>query len=193
MIKIGITGGIGSGKTTVINFFKALDIPAYIADEKAKALMHKDPVKSELIALFGKGSFDKAGALQRAYIANRVFNTPDLLARLNAIVHPRVEQDFKDWVQKQDAPYVVYEAAILFETGRYKTFDYTILVKAPLKTRISRLKKRDHSTEKDIRKRMDNQWSDEKKEKLADWVINNEDLKATEEQVLRIHDILSKN
>ncbi len=193
MIKVGITGGIGSGKTTVLHFFKRLGVPAYIADERARALMHKSPLKEEIIHRFGTDSFDQKKQLNRAFLAHLVFTNPDLLKQLNELVHPRVAQDFQTWVQNQKAPYIIYEAAILFETGGYKTFDYTILVTAPKKVRIFRLKKRDATSEEKIRKRMQNQWPDEKKEKLADWVIINRDLADTQQQVLRLHNILSRN
>lgn len=193
MITVGVTGGIGSGKTTVINYFKELGIEAYIADDRAKLLMHKAPLKEEITQLLGEESYDDAGNLDRGYIAGRVFSNKSLLAQLNGLVHPRVEEDFKVWLEEQSGPYTVYEAAILFETGRYTAFDYTILVTAPVEERISRLRKRDDVSEEKIRERMENQWPDKKKEKLADWVIVNTDLEGTRQQVLRLHDILSRN
>ncbi len=193
MIKVGITGGIGSGKTTVVNFFKALGIPAYIADTEAKRLMHQSPLREKIVQLFGSGSYTNRGALNRSYIAQRVFKDKHLLTQLNAIVHPQVEKDFQLWAAQQKGNYVIYEAAILFETGRYKAFDHTILVTAPLDKRITRLKKRDQSSEAEIRERMQNQWPDARKEKLADWIIVNEDIETTRAQVLRLHNILSRN
>lgn len=193
MIKVGITGGIGSGKTTVVNFFKALEVPAYIADIEAKRLMLQSPVQEKIIQLFGTESYTAKGALNRSYIAHRVFKNKKLLEQLNAIVHPQVEKDFQLWVAQQKGPYVIYEAAILFETGKFKKFDYTILVTAPLAERISRLKKRDLSSEEEIKERMRNQWSDSRKKELADWVIVNKDLEDTRSQVLRLHNILSRN
>lgn len=192
MIKVGVTGGIGSGKTTVLNFFKDLGIPTYIADVEAKKLMHTPPVKKEITALFGSKSFIE-NELNRPFIAQKVFQDKALLEKLNAIVHPRVEQHFEEWVKKQKTTYIVYEAAILFETGRYKDFDYTILVTAPYEKRIKRLQKRDQSTREAIEARIQNQWPDEKKKKLADWVVENDSLLNTYKQVGKIHAFLSNN
>lgn len=191
MKQIGITGGIGSGKTTVANFFKHFDIPVYIADDEAKKLMQTSPIKDDLLELFGQETYDSAGMLNRKYIASQVFNNKPLLEKLNAIVHPRVEQDYKEWVKKQQSSYVLYEAAILFETGKYKQFDYNILVTAPKRERITRLKQRDSSTEKEIKSRMQNQWSDDKKKELADWVIENVDINKTKEKTHQLHKIIS--
>jgi|SRR5690625_699559 len=191
MKQIGITGGIGSGKTTVANFFKEFNIPVYIADEEAKRIMHTPAVISQLKSLFGDKAYDSSEKLDRKYIASLVFNDKNLLEKLNSIVHPLVEQDYKNWVQSQQAPYVLYEAAILFETGRYKEFDYNILVTAPLELRISRLKKRDQATEEEIKSRMKNQWSDKEKKKKADWVIENVDLIETKEKVAKLHKQIS--
>lgn len=191
MKQIGITGGIGSGKTTVANFFKTYNIPVYIADDEAKKLMHQSPIKEELIELFGAKTYDSSGNLNRSFIAEQVFDNKERLEKLNAIVHPRVEKDYKEWVKNQDAPYTLYEAAILFETGRYKNFDAVILVSAPLEERIKRLKKRDNSTEEEIKSRMKNQWTDEEKRKFATWEIKNYDLNKTKHKVHKIHKLIS--
>src|SRR5699024_1512653 len=118
MITVGITGGIGSGKTPEANFFKDYGIPAYIADLEAKKLMHQNPIKEEVLALFGENSYTEQQELNRKYIAAEVFDNKEKLNRLNAIVHPRVAEHFQNWLKNQNAPYVLYEAAILFETGR---------------------------------------------------------------------------
>lgn len=191
MKQIGITGGIGSGKTTVAKFFKEFGIPVYIADDEAKKLMHHAPIKEELIQLFGQEAYDAQDNLNRKYIASQVFNDKPLLEKLNAIVHPRVEEDYKTWTEKQDSPYVLYEAAILFETGKHQQFDYNILVTAPKQERISRLLQRDNTTKEEIQSRMENQWSDEEKSKLADWIIENVDLLETKQQVTQLHDTIS--
>jgi len=191
MKQIGITGGIGSGKTTVANFFKEFGIPVYIADEEAKKLMHRSPIKEELLELFGEKAYDSDNKLNRTYIASQVFNNKALLDKLNAIVHPRVAQDYKAWVEKQHSAYVLYEAAILFETGKHKQFDYNILVTAPKQERISRLLQRDDTTEEEIKARMENQWSDQQKEKFADWIVENVDLARTKEQITQLHAIIS--
>src|SRR5699024_4828459 len=128
MIIVGLTGGIGSGKTTVAKFFHALGVPVYIADEEAKKLMLSQPVKKEIIAIWGEESYFPSGKLNRKYLASRVFNDEEQLSKLNNIVHPRVEEHFQNWVKHQSAHFVIYEAAILFETGKYKEVDYSILV-----------------------------------------------------------------
>ena len=189
---VGLTGGIGSGKTTVARFFEKLDIPVYIADEAGKRLMNSsDEIRVKIIDLFGEAAYE-GYVPQRKYIASKVFNDSELLSRLNQIIHPAVEADFKNWLTEQSSEYVIYEAAILFETGGYKKCDFSILVKAPQKLRIERLQKRDNSSKEEIKQRMNNQWSDEKKSELADFIINNEDLTQTKLQVEHIHSEILK-
>ncbi|GAA4325823.1 dephospho-CoA kinase [Pontixanthobacter gangjinensis] len=184
---VGLTGGIGSGKTTVAGFFKEMGIPVYIADEAGKRLMStSEEIREKIIGLFGEKAY-KDNQPERKFIASKVFNDQEMLAKLNQIIHPAVARDFEQWHRKQSSEYVIYEAAILFETGGYKKCDFSILVKAPQKLRIDRLKKRDNSSKEEIQQRMNNQWSDEKKSKLADFIINNEDLEHTKQQVEHIH------
>lgn len=192
MIKVvGLTGGIGSGKTTVAELFKAEGIPIYIADIEAKKLLEDSAiVRVGVIDLLGAQAYDENGKPNRSFIASKVFENDELLKKLNAIIHPRVALHFQQWKKKQTAPYVIYEAAIIFETGRQNDFDYTILVKAPKPERIKRLKERDHSTSKQIEARMNNQWSDKEKEKLAYFTINNEDLAVVKTNILQLHKIL---
>ena len=187
MMVVGLTGGIGSGKTTVAGFFKDLDIPIYIADEAGKRLMETSPkIREQIISIFGESSYSE-NTPERKYIASKVFSDETLLVKLNKIIHPAVEEDFKEWLQQQGSAYVIYEAAILFETGGYKKCDLSILVTAPLDLKIDRLQKRDDSSRDEIQQRMDNQWSDDKKSQLADFIINNEDLADTKLQVEHIH------
>ena len=187
MIIVGLTGGIGSGKTTVAGFFEDLGIPVYIADDAGKRLMRESKdIRDQVQAIFGPSSYS-GNEPDRKYIASRVFSDSDLLARLNNIIHPAVAEDFKEWCNSQDTAYVIYEAAILFETGGYKKCDLSILVTAPFELRIERLQQRDKSTREEIQQRMDNQWSDEKKSELADYIINNEDLSLTKLAVVDIH------
>ena len=187
MMVVGLTGGIGSGKTTVADFFKQLGVPVYIADEAGKRLMEtSSEIRDRILELFGSAAYEAAKP-QRKYIASKAFKDPGLLGALNNIIHPAVEKDFKTWVSKQSSAYVIYEAAILFETGSYKKCDFSILVTAPEKMRIQRLQKRDDSSREEIQQRMNNQWSDEKKSELADFLINNEDLDHTKQQVEHIH------
>ncbi len=187
---IGLTGGIGSGKTTVANFFKDLGVPVYIADNAGKELMvSSSEVRKEVIALLGEKAYN--GKIpDRKFIASEVFSSAEKLENLNKIIHPAVEKDFKKWRQSQNAPYVIYEAAILFETGKYKNCDAVILVTSPLKKRISRLQIRDHSTREEIETRMQHQWGDEKKKMLADFEVKNSVLSITQEQVQNLHEIL---
>src|SRR5699024_9561194 len=136
--------------------------------------------------------YDNDENLDRKYISNLVFTNNNLHNQLNQIVHPAVEKHFQQWIKQQNAPYVLYEAAILFETGKYTAFDYTILVTASEKDRLDRLLKRDHSTPEEIQARMNNQWSDTRKKELADWVICNRHLADTQEEVQKIHALLLK-
>ncbi|MBR9757087.1 MAG: dephospho-CoA kinase [Algicola sp.] len=188
MIIVGITGGIGSGKTTVAKMFnKHFGIPLYLADAEAKTLMQTSkPIKEELTALFGEAAY-KNGGLNRAYLAEQIFSDKSKLEKMNAIIHPRVAQHFLDWANQQHAPYVLKEAAILFESGSYKQCDYIITVTAPLKVRIARLLERDETTEEKIMAIIENQWSDERKIARSDFVINNLTIKETEAQVVETH------
>ncbi|HIC32893.1 MAG TPA: dephospho-CoA kinase [Flavobacteriaceae bacterium] len=184
---VGLTGGIGSGKTTIANFFKELGIPVYIADTEAKALMNRSKViKRKLIALFGENAYQD-GKLNREYLSQQIFNNKDLLQKMNAIVHPKVASHFKRWVKKQDTPYVISEAAILFENGSYKKYHYIITVTAPEQVRLKRVMSRDNSSEKKVKSVMDNQWKDEEKIKLSDFVIQNVNLEEAKAQVQQIH------
>ena len=184
---VGLTGGIGSGKTTIANFFKELGVPIYIADTEAKALMNRSKViKRKLIALFGDNAYQN-GKLNRDFLSKQIFNDKDLLQKMNAIVHPKVASHFKRWVKKQEAPYVISEAAILFENGSYKKYDYIITVTAPEEVRLKRVMSRDNSSKEKVKSVMNNQWKDEEKIKLSDYVIQNINLEEAKAQVLQIH------
>ena len=150
-----------------------------------------EEIKKAIIALLGPESYKK-NEPDRKFIASQVFSNKEKLEALNAIIHPAVEADFKEWRSKQRAGYVIYEAAILFEKGGYKKCDLNILVTAPMEERISRLQKRDRSNVKEITARMNNQWSDEKKRELADFTIENKNLNQTKEQVRTLHQIILK-
>lgn len=191
MIVVGLTGGIGSGKTTVAYEFKTLGIPIYISDNEAKKIMNRSKViKRKLTELFGAQAYVD-NQLNRPYLAGKIFNDKDLLEKMNAIVHPKVARHFKNWIAKQDAPYVIKEAAILFENGSNKDCNYVITVTAPKNLRFKRLLKRDASTKSKIESIMKNQWSDERKAQLSDYVILNDTLDKTKAQVYQIHqDIL---
>ncbi|WP_054850707.1 dephospho-CoA kinase [Olleya sp. ITB9] len=184
---IGLTGGIGSGKTTVANFFKTLGVPIYIADTEAKALMNRSKIiKRKLIKLFGEQAYidDK---LNKPFVASQIFSNQDLLQQMNAIVHPKVAKHFANWVKKQSTAYVISEAAILFENGSYKKYDYIITVVAPKEVRLKRVLKRDSSSKEKVEAIMNNQWSDNQKIELSDFVINNTNLETTKLEVGKVH------
>lgn len=193
MRRIGLTGGMGSGKTTVASMFKDLGVAVYNSDVEAKRLMNEDSgIRFAIIALFGEQAFQD-NTLNRRFLAEKAFNNKELLLALNHIVHPAVREDFRSWAKQQEGLYVIQEAAILFENGGYKNFDQMILVTAPKKVRIARIKERDHLTEKAILKRMQHQWPVKKKKELAQYVINNKNIEDTRNQVQKIHDqILNK-
>ena len=170
---IGLTGGIGSGKSKVALRFLALGIPCYIADDRAKDLMNISAhLKEAVCKVFGSESY-LDGVLNRPYIANVVFKDATALAQLNTLVHPIVAQDFIEWVAKQKAPYVIKEAAILFENGGSKLCDSVILITAPEAVRLKRVLARDNSSVEAIQDRMSKQWSDNRKIPLADYHIEN--------------------
>ncbi|MCS4223955.1 dephospho-CoA kinase [Sphingobacterium sp. BIGb0165] len=186
-LKIGITGGIGSGKTFICRLFEALGIPVYNADEEAKRLMNTDiRIKEKLIAQFGEATY-KDGLLDRAFLANMVFSDKDKLELLNSIVHPIVIQEAKDWAERQTTRYSLKEAALLFESGSYKELDYTILVTAPMDIRIQRVIERDGATEQQVQERINKQLSDEEKRQLADFVIVNDGITPLLPQVWTLH------
>lgn len=191
MLKIGITGGIGSGKTTVCRLFELLGVSVYYADIRAKMLMQIDEDLMEGIkAAFGRDVYD-GHILNRSLLGSIVFNDAEQLQRLNALVHPAVFRDFDKWSTEQKGLYVLKEAAILFESGSAKDCAYTILVKSPLDLRVSRIMKRDGLSKEDIMKRIDKQMSDEEKEKLASFIIVNDETRLVIPQVLALHQQLT--
>ncbi|MFI3280443.1 MAG: dephospho-CoA kinase [Rikenellaceae bacterium] len=181
MYKVGITGGIGSGKTTLCRMFGELGIPIYNSDAKAKALMADDKeLQRQIIAEFGDESY-VAGELNRAYLASKVFGDPDSLTKLNAIVHPRVKKDFLDWCNMQDAPYVILECAILFEAKFDDCVDKTVCVLAPKNMRIERVISRDTLTQEQVEDRMANQMTDEELHAKSNLSVVNFDLEDLED------------
>ncbi len=192
MIVVGLTGGIGSGKTTVAHLFEELGVPVYIADVEAKRLTNTSKIiRRKLTALLGDKSY-KNGTLNKKYVAEKIFSNPELLSKVNAIIHPKVKQHFTRWVKKQQSHYVIKEAAILFESGSYKDCDLIVVVTAPKEERIRRVMQRDNSSKREVLDRIKNQWDDKEKIKLSDFVIDNIDLETTRKKVLKIHTILSK-
>jgi len=189
---VGLTGGIGSGKTTVAKLFKELGVPVYNSDLRAKKLMKNSrEIRTAVIDLLGKDSY-VLERLNKKYIADKVFSNKELLQKLNAIVHPAVRNDFLRWVKSKKTPYVIQEAAILFENSSYSNFDKIILVKAPKKVRLERILERDKGSKEEILARMENQWDDSEKIPLSDYIIENIDLDQTKLQVEQIHHQLTK-
>ena len=187
MMIVGLTGGIGSGKSTVAKYFKALGVPVYNSDKRAKKLMQNSKkLKRDIINLLGEEAYD-GKKLNTKGIAQLVFADEKLLGALNNLVHPAVKNNFRKWTNKQNSSYVIQEAAILFENGSYKNYDRIILVRAPISTRISRIQERDGSTASDVKARMKHQWSDEEKSALSHYIIDNIDLDKTKLEVSRIH------
>jgi dephospho-CoA kinase len=193
---IGLTGGIGSGKTTIANYFQSKGIPVYIADDEARKLMQSEVILEAIKNSFGESIF-KNGVLVRQKLAEIVFNDAEQLKRLNSIIHPAVKDHFKEWLEhKKDFPFIIYEAAILFENDNYKNFDAIITVTAPLETRIQRVANRDKSTKEHILKRMQAQWTDEERISKSDYVIENTDIEETKikiEEILKILNIKQKD
>ncbi|TSD66101.1 dephospho-CoA kinase [Inquilinus sp. KBS0705] len=192
MFKIGITGNIGSGKTTVSKIFEVLGIPVFYADDAAKSVMvTDDELITSIKSTFGAESYFADGSLNRKHIAAIVFNNKAELAKLNAIVHPATFRAFDTWVAnvKADAPYVLKEAALLFESDSYKMCDRTLLVTAPLDVRIKRVTQRDAITTAEAKSRDDRQFTEEKKRGLANDIIINDDSQLVIPQVLKLHQL----
>lgn len=187
MIVVGLTGGIGSGKTTVLKMFQDLGMACYISDIEAKKLMNSSKIiRRKIVEAFGEDSYSSEG-LNSAYLAKIVFQNPEKLKILNAIVHPRVYTHFKKFVKKAKSAYVIYESAILFENNGHANCDVVITVVAPVELRIQRIIDRDNSTKEAILNRMKNQFSDKEKMEKSDFVIENIDLNDTKNEVVRLH------
>ena len=184
---IGLTGGIGSGKSKILSVFSTYGIPCYESDRRAKWLMQMDAeLKSQIKSFFGDQIYENDQFNQRK-LAKLVFANKGKLEALNSLVHPRVKMDFKSFVSQQDTPYIIKEAAILFETGGEKDCDATILVTAPEKLRLQRVLNREKISSMDLKARINNQWSDSRKIPLADYVINNIDWDKTLKKIDEIH------
>lgn len=188
---IGLTGGIGSGKSTVANQFKNLGVPIYIADNAAKEIMESPEIINSIVEHFGTAILSDQKP-DRRKLASIVFDNPVMLEKLNGIIHPAVRQHFSEWLLQQDYPIVIREAAILFESGSYKDCDAVITVTAPMEIRIERVMSRDGSTREQVVKRIQNQWTDAMRIAKSDFVIENIDLNQTERQINEIHQKLLK-
>lgn len=190
---IGLTGGIGSGKTTVARLLETMGCVLYNSDDRAKELYFETEVKAEVIRLLGTLSYFEHGGLNKAHISEQVFSDRDLLQKLNAIIHPAVKKDFTAFTQRYAGKIIIKESAILFETGIYKELEATILVTAPLEQKISRVMKRNAITREEVEKRMQAQWTDEQKIPLADHVISNADNEALIPQALTLLEKLHRH
>ena len=190
MKRIGLTGNIGSGKTTLASCFEILGIAVFNADKQAKLLMNKDVnLKQSLIAEFGKEVFLN-NELNRKYLSKLAFNDDLVLKRLNALVHPVVQDAFEKWSIQQSGAYVIKEAAILFESNTYQSLDAIICISCPEEIRLKRILKRDDLSEKDVRQRISHQWAEEKKISLSDYVITNDNSSLVMPQILSVHSAL---
>lgn len=192
MLRVGITGNIGSGKSTVCKIFESLNIPVYYADEQAKAIYHKYPeLQAQVTDLLGPESFLSPGDINKPYVRNAIFNNPSLREKLNQLVHPFVFNDFDIWCQNQfqlhQPPYVIKEAAILFESGANKTVDLAIGVIAPLQMKIQRVQSRDNLSLEETMARINAQWEENQWLPLCTFTINNNGTEALIPQVLNIH------
>lgn len=187
MLKIGLTGGIGSGKTIVAKIFELLDIPVYYADEASKRLYHTDKeLMMNIKKQFGEDVYTNE-QLNRSKLAEIVFNSPEKLELLNNLVHPPTIRDAEQWMNRQTTPYIIKEAALIFESGSAAGLDYVIGVKAPQSLRIKRVMDRDGFSREDIMHRMDRQINEEMKLKLCDFIINNDEQELVIPQVLNLH------
>lgn len=193
MMIVGLTGGIGSGKSTVAGFFKALGVPVYNSDKEAKRLMGTSKaLKKEIIKLLGENAYI-GQKLNKTHISSMIFNDKSVLEKMNLLVHPAVRTHFLGWVEKQIAPYVIQESALIFENSTTGHYDATILVIAPEDLRIQRVMDRDGTSRKAVVERMANQLNDEEKIPLADFVLENIDVHKTKNLVEALHNVLLNN
>lgn len=190
MLRIGLTGGIGSGKSTVAHIFNVLGIPIYDADAAAKRLMAEDELlKNRILNVFGEKAYLK-GKLNRKFLSDVVFNDETKIKLLNSLVHPATIKDANEWMKKQNAPYLIKEAALIFESGSDKFLDLVIGVRSPLSLRIERTMKRNHITAEEVRERMKFQMDESKKMALCDFIIENDEKEMLIPQVLHLHEKL---
>lgn len=195
MLQIGVTGGIGSGKSMVCRIFAALGVPVYSADDRAKWLLNHDPqLQRSVIELLGDEAYTANGTYNRAWVAGKVFQNPDLLQQLNGIVHPRVREDTDEWMkQNEAAPYVVKEAAIMAKAGQNNDLNKVIVVDAPADLRVARVVLRDpQRSEKEVRDIIARQISDEERRQIADFIIYNDESRLLIPQVWKLHLLFKK-
>lgn len=188
-LRIGITGGMGAGKSTICKIFGQLGVSIYDADSRAKFIMsNNQELKKAITENFGWDAYTRKDELNREYLAKVVFNSEEKLELLNNLVHPAVKNDYEQWAQDhRDEPYSLKEAALLFESMSYKTLHKVIVIASPIETRIERIMKRDHVKREDILKRIQNQSTDRERMNKADWVIYNDGVRSLIEQTLEVH------
>jgi dephospho-CoA kinase len=192
MLRIGITGGIGSGKTTVTKIFSLLGVPVYYADDAAKRLMNEnEDLMNRIVEQFGSGAYE-SGQLNRKYLASVVFNDKEKLELLNSIVHPATIMDADKWMQQQQKHYAIKEAALIFESGAHAGLDYVIGVFAPQELRIARAMERENISREEVMKRMRKQINETIKMRLCDFVITNDERQAVIPQVIALHEKLTE-
>jgi len=195
MLKIGLTGGIGSGKTTIAKIFEKLGTPIYYADIEAKKILITDSVKLRIRDKWGDGIFYDNGDIDKAALANIVFNSKSELQFLNTIIHPKLMQDFEKWAKQKEIEqhkYVIMEAAILFEAGFHLDVDNVVCVSAPTDERIKRVMKRDNTTKEQVESRMNSQWPQDKVIEISDYEIKNYDSNMILKSITSLHELFSK-
>jgi dephospho-CoA kinase len=192
MLKVGLTGGLGSGKTTVAAIFQVLNVPVYYADDASKKLLNENAaIKKAVINAFGEKSYSN-GTPDRKFLASLVFNNPEKLSILNSILHPATILDAAEWISHQSAPYIIKEAALLFESGSNESLDYIIGISAPLRLRLERAIKRDNISEIEVMSRINNQMNEDEKLKRCDFIIVNDEEQMLIPQVLKLHQHLTE-
>lgn len=190
MRKVGITGNMGSGKSLVCSIFKSLDIPVFDTDQQTKQLYDESNIRLKIQKQFGKSVYQADGKLNKAKLAQLIFNDPFAMQFIRELMYPRLHKRFNEWAKEQQnsqCPYVLYEAALIFENDFQSHFDFTILITAPEALRVERIKERDKLADSEIRQRMDHQWPETKKLELADFVIQNDGKTMLIPQVLEVH------
>lgn len=188
MLKIGLTGSIGSGKSTIAKVFYALGAPIYVSDIEAKKILDFPDIVKTITTKFDNNLLNEKGLINRQALASIVFNDPDALRWLNSLIHPHVRTHFQEWVNSHlSEPYIIQESAIMFETGFHSFFDKIIVVTCPEEQRFERVKSRDNMSREQFQERMENQWSEELKVKKADYIIANDDHSLALPQVLKLH------
>lgn len=190
LLKVGLTGGIGSGKSTVAKIFSVLGIPVYYADIEAKRLMNEDPdLKKNIIDVFGETAYMN-DQLNRSYISSIVFNQPERLKLLNELVHPVTKKDGEAWIERQTTPYAIHEAALIFEANVNEKLDYVIGVSSPIELRVKRAMDRDNVTAEEVKKRMSRQMNEEIKMSKCDFILYNDEKQLLIPQVISLHEQL---